>query len=72
MSQARGVGTREITAIKVHQWLPEWDEVEFNENAQRKRPDSHFYMFSMPASQLKTLTGIRRRTTEGGLKVSRP
>lgn len=59
-------GSRRIAAIKVHQWLPGWDEVSFDESAHRRRPDPHFYVFSLSAAHLKALTGIKRRTTEGG------
>lgn len=58
---------REITALKVKQWLREWEKVEFDEDVHRRRPDTHFYLFTLPASELKTLSGIQRRTTEGGL-----
>ncbi len=59
-------GSSRIAAIKVHQWLPGWDEVSFDEGAHRRRPDPHFYVFSLSAAHLKALTGIKRRTTEGG------
>lgn len=67
MGQNRRISPQEIVAIKVSQWLPEWNEVEFDDEDHRRKPDPHFYVFSMPASQLKALSGIRRRTTEGGL-----
>ena len=50
--------------IKVHQWLPEWENLEFDEKAHRHRPDAHFYLFSLSGSDLKALTGIQRRVTE--------
>lgn len=58
---------REIIALKVHQWLEEWNKVEFDEKVHRRQPDPHFYVFILPASELKALSGISRRTTEGGL-----
>ena len=67
MDRNRRPVAREVAAIKVHQWLPEWDRVEFDDKDYRTQPDPHFYLFTLPASQLKALTGIRRRTTEGGL-----
>jgi DGQHR domain-containing protein len=54
-----------IHAIKVHQWLTTWDEVEYDAQHFRKRPSSEFYMFSMPAAQLRALCGIYRRSTGG-------
>lgn len=53
-------------AIKVNQWLKEWDNISFDANANRAKPEKHFYVFSMPASYLKALSGIRRRSAAGG------
>lgn len=61
---------KEITAIKVRQWLPEWDKVQYDEKRHRRYPDPFFYLFTLPASDLKALSGICRRTTKGGLKRS--
>jgi DGQHR domain-containing protein len=62
--------SRQITALKVQQWLKEWNKVIFDEKSRRRRPDSHFYLFSLSASELKALSGIQRRTIEGGLPRS--
>jgi len=59
---------REVQALKVHQWLKDWEKVEFDERARRRRPDPYFYLFTLPAAELKALSGIARRTTEGGLR----
>lgn len=58
---------REVTAIKVHQWLDEWEKVGFDDKFHRRRPDNHFYLFTLSASELKNLSGIYRRITKGGL-----
>lgn len=55
---------RSVPGLKVHQWLPEWDDLEFDETAHRRRPRPHFYLFSLSASELKALSGIHRRSTE--------
>ena len=65
MTSSEETEPRTIQGLKVHQWLPEWDNVDFNETAQRRRPKAHFYLFSLSASELKALTGIQRRSTEG-------
>ena len=57
---------REIPAIKVHQWLPEWDQVKFDDQGTRRRPPPHFYVFSLPANELQALSGIQRRIAEAG------
>ena len=56
-----------IPALRVRQWLPEWSEVRFGGEHQAK-PGDHFYIFSLSASTLKTLSGIQRRETRGGLR----
>ena len=57
--------SRRIRALKVTQWLDEWDNVQFDAKALRRKPDPSFFLFSMAASELKALSGIYRRTTEG-------
>ena len=58
---------REIPAIKVHQWLREWDHVKFDKSdhpGTRRTPPRHFYVFSMAAEELRALSGIERRSAE--------
>lgn len=59
-------GTASITALRVTQWLPNWDEVEYDPKQHRRRPSPVFYLASMPASRLLALAGIQRRSTAGG------
>jgi DGQHR domain-containing protein len=54
-----------VPAIRVRQWLPEWEDVRFDGQHQRK-PNEHFFVLSLPASVLKSLCGIQRREAEGG------
>lgn len=58
--------SKEIIAIRVKQWLKEWDKVEYDNKSHRRKPDEYFYIFSLSASDLKALSGIQRRTTKGG------
>src|ERR1700682_4451964 len=58
----------EIAALKVRQWLQEWEKVQFGPKDHKRRPDESFYLFSLSAAYLKMLTGIQRRTTKGKLK----
>lgn len=58
------VGKR-IRALKVHQWLGLWDNVEFDAKHHRRKPQPFFYLFSMSAAELKTLCGISRRDAKG-------
>ena len=62
---------REVHALKVHQWLREWDSVSFNKAERRREPEPHFYLFTLPAAELKALSGIYRRTVKGGQLRSR-
>src|SRR5215212_1526707 len=58
--------SREIDALIVHQWLRGWDAVRFNPKENRRKPEPHYYLFTLPATELKALSGIYRRTTAGG------
>jgi DNA-sulfur modification-associated len=51
----------ELTAIKVRQWLTNWDEIQWEEDKERGRPEEHFYMFTLPALTLRKLSGVYRR-----------
>lgn len=62
---------RRISAMKVHQWLPEWEEVEFDDSQYRTRPPENFFLFTLPASDLRSLSGIFRRDAAGGLARAR-
>ena len=60
---------RKITALRLRQWLPEWDLVRLddtgNEAGTRREPPHHFYLFKMPARELLRLSGIQRRSADG-------
>lgn len=50
-----------VPALRVKQWLPEWDSVNYDPSQNQARPLPHFYVFSMSAAQLRKLSGIYRR-----------
>lgn len=53
-----------IQAIRFKQWLPEWDQFDFDPKQHRRKPDEHILLFSMPAVQLRALSGVYRRTRD--------
>jgi DGQHR domain-containing protein len=57
--------TRIVPVLKVEQWLPSWNRVRFDPKKHRAKPEPHFYIFSMAASELRSLCGIFRRQTRG-------
>lgn len=65
--------TGKIQAIRFKQWLPEWDQFDFDPKQHRRKPDDHILLFSMPAVQLRALSGVYRRTRdhEGGEGLQR-
>ncbi len=67
----QGKGERRLQAIKVHQWLPEWEEVQFDALQYRTRPPEDFYLFTLPASELLALSGIFHRDAASGQARSR-
>jgi hypothetical protein len=56
-----------VPAIRVRQWLPEWDSIHFDPDAQQSRPLPYFMLCSIRAKDLKALTGVYRRSTRGKL-----
>ena len=50
-----------IPAIKVNQWLPEWEGFRYSEDDRQRKPEPYFYLSSMPASILRKLSNIPRR-----------
>jgi len=61
MTVAKQAAHRRIPAIKVHQWLRGWERVEFSSKSNRRKPLPHFYLFALPAVELRRLCGIARR-----------
>ena len=59
-----------IPAMKVHQWFEQWSEYRYDVSNHQAQPQPHFYLFSLPAVQLRRLSGVQQRTTSGGLKRS--
>ena len=55
---------KSIPALKVRQWLTEWEEINWQPVQKRAEPQHWFYQFSLSATQLKALCGIYPRTTE--------
>ena len=37
---------KSISALKVQQWLEDWDVVAFKEQEYRRRPEGYFYIFN--------------------------
>lgn len=60
----RGSPTRHIQALKVHQWVTEWGEIQWKPGERRTEPQHWFYQFSISAADLKALSGIYARTTK--------
>lgn len=56
-----------VPAIRVRQWLPEWDSIQFDKNSQQAKPHPYFFLCSIKARDLKALTGVYRRSTKGKL-----
>ncbi len=54
-----------IPAIRVRQWLTEWNRYRFDEASRQRKPLPYFYVCSMPASLLRRLSGVREREAKG-------
>lgn len=53
-----------VPALRVRQWLAQWDSLTYDPEQNQARPKEHFYIFALPASQLRALAGIYRRSTD--------
>lgn len=62
---AKEPNRRTVTATKVHQWLRGWEKVDFSAAGRRRKPQDHFYLFALPAAELRSLCGISRRQASG-------
>lgn len=56
---------KKIPALKVRQWSKGWDRVDYSEEFHRRKPEPHFYLFSLSAVELRSLCGISRRQAAG-------
>lgn len=56
---------RSVPVLTVNQWLPGWDRFDFDPNEHRAKPAKCFYLFSLPARELRSLSGIVRRVARG-------
>jgi DGQHR domain-containing protein len=50
-----------VPALRVRQWLAEWDDIAFDPAHHRAEPEHWFLLFSLSAGQLRALSGISRR-----------
>lgn len=66
-SAGRDGDRKALPAIRVRQWLPAWDNMDYG-GEHRARPKEHFYVLTVAASTLKTLSGIQRREASSGTR----
>lgn len=52
---------KKLAALKVRQWMPNWDDAKYEPAPPRSKPQDHFFLFSMNAYDLRRLSGIYRR-----------
>ena len=61
---------KSIPALKVQQWLTDWDDIHWDPREKRSKPQPWFYQFSLTAADLKSLSGIYPRMTKGRTRSS--
>ena len=55
-----------VPALRVKQWLPEWEQVNFDPQQNQAKPGPHFYVFSLSAARLrKKLDDTSSRVSPG-------
>lgn len=55
---------RQVPVLTVNQWLPGWNKIDFDPSEHRAKPAEFFYLFSLPARELRSLSGIVRRVAK--------
>lgn len=70
MAQSKGSDAERIRALKVHQWLEAWDDLEFDPAMHRRKPEPYFYIASIAAPTLRRLSAIYRRTKKQDVEPS--
>ena len=53
-----------IPAIRVNQWLTQWDKFEYPEEERQSKPQKYFYISSIPVGILRRLSNVPRRGVE--------
>ena len=61
---------KSIPALKVRQWLSDWNDIDWKPDENRAEPRHWFYQFSLPAAELRALSGIYPRSTQGRTRGS--
>lgn len=51
----------EINALRLSQWLEDWNNYNFDPDNQRRRPEKFIYLFSMSAAKLLNYSDVYRR-----------
>ncbi len=59
-----GGALRQVPVLTVNQWLPGWGKIDFDAKEHRAEPAKFFYLFSLPARELRSLSGIVRRVAK--------
>jgi DGQHR domain-containing protein len=59
-----GGAPKQVPVLTVNQWLPGWEKIDFDPAAHRAKPAEFFYLFSLPARELRSLSGIVRRVAK--------
>jgi len=54
---------KEIPMMRVHQWMNDWDDIDFKSDLRRK-PDPYFFIFSIDARLLKKISDVHRRNPD--------
>ena len=53
-----------LPALKIQQWLKEWNDIEWQKSERRAEPPHWFYQFSIAANELRALSGVYPRTKD--------
>jgi DGQHR domain-containing protein len=60
-----------VKALRVQQWLKNWEKFDYSPTAMRRQPKHTFYLFKLDAHELKRMSGIQRRSPKAGQERSK-
>lgn len=66
-------GNTQVPMLRFKQWLSEWDAYKYSEDAPRRKPSPHAFVFSMKAAELRAYSDVykRERSTSSAEGIQR-
>ena len=50
-----------VPVLRLKQWIDSWDDYQYEESAQRRKPEPYIFVFAMSASKLRSYSDVYQR-----------